>query len=102
MNIGKSIKLCRQQKSWNQAELARRADISISYLSLLERNDRDPNLSTLQNIASALGIPLSVLMFLSAEDDELSCLSSEVAEKLSWITFKLIQESKDHENNIQT
>lgn len=101
MNIGKSIKLCRQQKNWNQAELARRANISISYLSLLERNDRDPNLSTLQGIASALGIPLSVLMFLSAEDGELSCLSSEIAEKLSWVTFKLIQESKGDDNKIQ-
>lgn len=100
MNIGKSIKLCRQQKDWNQTELARRANISTSYLSLLERNDRDPNLSTLQNIASALGIPLSVLMFLSAEDGELSCLNSEIAEKLSWVTFKLIQEANVNDDKI--
>lgn len=100
MNIGKSIKLCRQQKDWNQTDLAKKSNISVSYLSLLERNERDPNLSTLQNIANALGLPLSVLMFLSAEDNELSCLSSEIAEKLSWVTFKLIQESKSNETDL--
>jgi|SRR6218665_3581301 transcriptional regulator with XRE-family HTH domain len=101
MNIGNSIKLCRQQKKWSQTELAKKAEISVSFLSLLERNKRDPNLSTLQGISKALGIPLSVLMFLSAEGDELSCLGSEVAEKLSWVTFKLIQESKNNDNKVQ-
>ena len=100
MNIGNAIKLCRQQKKWSQTELAEKAEISVSFLSLLERSKRDPNLSTLQGVAKALGIPLSVLMFLSAEDDELSCLGTEIAEKLSWVTFKLIQESKNNDNKV--
>jgi transcriptional regulator with XRE-family HTH domain len=101
MNIGNAIKLCRQQKNWSQTDLAQKAEISISFLSLLERGKRDPNLSTLQAISSALGVPLSVLMFLSAEGDELSFLGSEIAEKLSWVTFKLIQESKNSDNKVQ-
>lgn len=100
MNIGSAIKLCRQQKKWSQAELARKAEISISFLSLLERSKRDPNLSSLQSISKALGLPLSVLMFLSAEDDELSCFGSEIAEKLSWVTYKLIQESKSDDDKV--
>lgn len=98
MNIGKSIKLCRQQKDWSQSDLAQKAKISVSYLSLLERNERDPSISTLEEIAKALGIPLSVLIFLSAEEGELSGLSSDVAEKLSWVTFKLIQENSSAHN----
>jgi len=50
MNLGKAIKLCRVQKNTNQKELARLANISVSYLSLFERNKRDPNFSTLKNI----------------------------------------------------
>lgn len=91
MNIGRAIKLCRQQKGINQSSLASAADISVSYLSLLERNERDPNLSKLESICDALGVPISVLMFLSAEENDLSGLDPEIAEKLSWLSYRLIQ-----------
>ena len=92
MNFGKSIKLCRQQKSLKQAELAFKADISTSYLSLIERNERDPTLSTIKAIAGALDVPPSILMFLSADQNDLDSLGADVAEKLSWVTYKLMQE----------
>lgn len=90
MNLGNAIKLCRTQKNMNQAELAELADISVSYLSLLERGKRDPNFSTVQNIAAALNVPFSILMFLAAEKDELSGINPELAEKLSYTALKLI------------
>ena len=90
MNLGNAIKLCRTQKNMNQAELAKLADISTSYLSLLERGKRDPNLSTVKNIATALNIPFSILMFLAADGDELSSVNPELAEKLSHTALKLI------------
>ena len=93
MNVGNAIKLCRTQKNMNQAELAKLADISVSYLSLLERGKRDPNLSTVESIAAALNIPFSILMFLAAEKDELSGVNRELAEKLSYTALKLIAES---------
>tara|TARA_R110000822_G_scaffold292668_2_gene414681 strand:- start:432 stop:722 length:291 start_codon:yes stop_codon:yes gene_type:complete len=95
MNIGRAIKLCRQQKGMKQAALAAAADISTSYLSLLERNQRDPNLSTVERISEALQVPISILMFLSADKEELDSLDSELAEKISWLTYKLIQDSGD-------
>ncbi len=102
MNIGKSIRLCRQQKHWSQSELASKAEISVSYLSLLERNLRDPNISILTKLADSLSVPLSVLVFLSADKSELELLDSEVAEKLSWVTYKLIQDmDSDEEAEIQ-
>lgn len=97
MNLGKAIKLCRTQKNMSQADLAKLADISVSYLSLLERGKRDPNLSTVQNIATALNVPFSILMFLAAEKDELSEVNPELAEKLSYTALKLIEASA-HEN----
>jgi len=93
MNLGKAIKLCRTQKNINQTELAKLANISVSYLSLLERGKRDPNLSTVEKISTALKVPVSILMFLAADSNELSDISPQLAEKLSYTALKLIEAS---------
>lgn len=93
MNIGRAIKLCRNQRGLNQSELADAAGgLSTSYVSLLERGEReDPSLSTLESIANALEIPLSVLLFLAADDDELNGLDREIVEKLSTAAIQLMR-----------
>lgn len=95
MNLGNAIKLCRTQRNLSQAELARSAGISVSYLSLLERGKRDPTMSTVESIAEALTVPVSILVFLSADPDELHGVSPEVAEKLSSAVLRLIWTSND-------
>lgn len=90
MNLGKAIKLCRTQKRITQSELARKANISVSYLSLLERDKRDPNFSTIESIGAALDVPLSVLIFLASDKERLRSLSSDLAEKLSFVALQLI------------
>ena len=87
--------MCRVRKNLKQSELADSAGISPSYLSLLERNERDPNISTLTSVANALEIPVSILAFLASEPDEISEISTELAEKLSLIALQLIGESPD-------
>jgi len=89
MNLGKAVKLCRTQKDLSQTELAKAADISVSYLSLLERERRDPSLSTVEKIAAALKVPMIILMFLAADNSELSNIDSQLVEKLSYIALKL-------------
>lgn len=74
MNIGKAIKLCRINKNLKQRELAELAGISVSYISLLEINKRDPSFSLVQRIAVALEIPTIVIVGLAAEEDELENL----------------------------
>lgn len=90
MNIGNAIKLCRTQKGFTQAQLSEKAKISTSYLSLLEQSKRDPNLSTIQDIATALDVPISILMFLATDKDELNGIPNDLAEKLSFTVLKLI------------
>ena len=90
MNLGKAIKSIRTQLGLTQKELALRANISVSYLSLLETNNRDPSFSTIEAIATALNIPLSILVFLSAERSELDSLGDSLVEKLSHTVFELI------------
>ena len=61
MKLGKAIKLCRTQRYLSQTELAELANISVSYLSLLERDKRDPTLSTIKDIAEALNLHPSTI-----------------------------------------
>ena len=93
MDLGKAIKLCRTQRELNQTELADIAGISVSYLSLLERGHRDPTFSTVENIASGLKVPVSILIFLAADDEDMTGLSPELREKLSYTALQLIEKA---------
>jgi len=93
MNIGKAIKLCRTQKDMKQSDLAAQAGISVSYLSLLERGKRNPNLSTVQRIADSLNVPINILMFLAADPHEVEEINQDTVEKLSSIALKLMKET---------
>lgn len=66
-DLGNAIKTFRVSRRLSQSELAEMAEISVSYLSLLERNQRDPVFSTLQRIASACDVPLITLIFLATD-----------------------------------
>ena len=93
MNLGKAIKLCRTQKNMSQTELARRAEISIAYLSMLERGKRDPNFSKVRDIAAALDVPVSILIFLATDHKELNAISPELVDRLSSTALNLISAS---------
>lgn len=99
MNIGKIIKACRHRKNLSQKELAKKAKISISYLSLLERNLRKPNIKIIENIAAALDIPLSILIFLASDKKELIGLDKDIIGKLSHIILELIHDEKSMQIN---
>lgn len=91
MNLGKAISLCRAQRGLTQADLAARAGMSVSYLSLLEQNKRKgPTLSTIQKLAEALRVPSGILFFLAADQKELAGLGPELQEKLAYAALSLL------------
>lgn len=100
MNIGNAIQLARTKRKLTQVQLATRAGISVSYLSLLERSLRDPPLSTLQKIAVALNMPLEILFFLGAEVGELSGLNKELAGQLAVAALELLNEPESPKTNL--
>jgi len=91
MQLGRSIRLCRTQRNLSQGALADAAGISKSYLCLLERDRRDPPISTLDKIAKALNIPLNIMLFLGAEEEELRGLPVEVRDRLAGVALGLIR-----------
>ncbi|MEK3947314.1 helix-turn-helix transcriptional regulator [Paenibacillus sp. FSL H7-0703] len=72
MSIGQNIKTLRKQKKLTQVELAKKANMSRSYLADVEGNRYNPSLETLRSIADALGVSISVIT-----DDEDVTISTE-------------------------
>lgn len=65
--IGTKIRRLRREEGITLDTLATRAGLSKSYISKLERGLQSPSISTLSNIASALGVDITELF---REEDE--------------------------------
>ncbi|MDR1275541.1 MAG: helix-turn-helix transcriptional regulator [Candidatus Accumulibacter sp.] len=92
MNVGQAIKLCRTRRGISQADLARQAEFSVSYLSMLENNKRDPTLSTMTKIAHALRIPVGIIFFLGAEGGDLNGIDKSLQGELARTALELLNE----------
>ena len=65
--VAKNIQLVRKQQKLSQQALAKKARVSVSYVSMLERGTRVPPLDTLEVLAKALGVaPLYLCQELTA------------------------------------
>lgn len=62
MTIGENIKALRKKAGYTQLQLARKANMSRSYLGDLEADRYNPSVSTLNAIADALKVKVSDLM----------------------------------------
>ena len=82
MDVGSAIRLCRKRRGVSQTDVATRAECSVSYLSMLENNKRDPTLSMVTKIAEALHVPVGVLFVMASEEKELGNIDSRLAGKL--------------------
>lgn len=61
MTIGECIRTLRASAGLKQHELAARAGVSASMLSLIESGKREPTIPMLRSVAGALGVPANVL-----------------------------------------
>ena len=91
MNLGKGIKLVRTLRDLTQSELSRKSGIDHSYISLLERGKRDPTFSTIVRLATALDVPLVILVFLASDEEDLVGLDAVLQEKLSNSALQLLR-----------
>jgi len=58
------IRTLRKARKMTQAELARKAELSLGYIAHLETETgpRDPKVSSLRKLAKALGVPVTELL----------------------------------------
>ena len=93
MDVGVRLQGIRKLKGLSQRELAKRAGVTNSTISMIEKNSVSPSISSLKKVLS--GIPMSLVEFFSLDMDEenttqvvykadelLSMSSGEVAFKL--------------------
>ncbi len=94
MNVGKAIHTVREARGLSAKELAEKADISVNYLSLLERGERSsPALMNVSAVAEALHFPLPLLLFLAMTPDERdAALPRAVGEKLAALVLDLLRD----------
>ena len=95
----RALKLVRQYHRLNQVEMAKRLDVSPSYLSEIEKGRKTPSFELLENYASLIGIPVSSLVFLAEElEAESGTVKTAVVDKvlkiLEWIADSEQQSGK--------
>lgn len=95
MNVGQAIRLCRTQQGASQSAVATRANCSVSYLSMLENNKRDPTLSTITRIAEALHVPIGLLLVLAAEQNDLGAIDGHITQRLLQTALASLGNSAD-------
>lgn len=71
MDLGQTIKDLRQEKKLTQEQLATQCGMTQTYLSQIERNQKEPTLSALKDIATSLEVPIPVLFFLSIDEKDI-------------------------------
>ena len=60
-SVGRRIRSLREAKDLSLRALASRSGLSINAISRIERGQSSPTVSSLQNLASALGVPIPAL-----------------------------------------
>lgn len=65
-----NIAQLRLQRGWSQAELAKHAETSQSYIARLELGQTDPQISTARKIAKTLGVSIEVFANALASEEE--------------------------------
>jgi len=70
MNIGSAIESVRKIKNISQKDLAERAEITQSYLSLIESDKKIPNVKTLNAISAVLDLPTPFLLLFSISEND--------------------------------
>lgn len=81
--VGKKIRQLRTSRfgpKMTQEELAEKAEISVSFLSMIERGERAPHIETLAKIAYALQVPLTELFSFDSDPEKLDALYKPLVE----------------------
>lgn len=62
MNFGLRLKTLRKSRDLTLKEFSALSEVSVSFLSEMERNDKSPSLDTLYKIAAALNLTVADLL----------------------------------------
>jgi len=98
--LGKNIKLLRAYRQFSQALLAEKADISIAYLSKIERGIKYPKPDILSQIAEGLGVEVFELFKPVIKHKPVPIVMSDDKKKLLTRLSKVMTEKVNNAVNI--
>lgn len=82
MNYSKAVRIARAVSGLQQKELAEKAGLDPSHVSLIEKGARKPSVGAIGKICKALEIPEPLFTMLAAEAKDLKGMNAEDAERL--------------------
>lgn len=71
MDYGKAIRILRAITGLQQRDLAQKARVDASLISLIEHGKRTPSLTTITRISAALEVPQHLFTLLASEGEDL-------------------------------
>lgn len=90
-DFGPRLRDLRERLGWSQMELAKRARLSPATISRLELNQCSPTLDTMLALTSAMGLPVTVLVYDAVDQaDELASLIRELPTRDQTLAYALI------------
>lgn len=92
MNIGIVIKDFRKRKGLNQGELAQKCGVTQTYFSQIENGKKVPGVDLLNKISEILGVPTSIIMFLSLEIEEVKAEKREAYKQIAPALHAMVKE----------
>ena len=63
LDVALRLKLFRTVAGLRQHEVARQLDVTVNFVSMMERGTRQPTLKYLRRFARTVGVPVSVLLW---------------------------------------
>ena len=100
LTVGGVVRAIRTHRGLTLDELSAETGISISYLSLIERDRREPSLSNLGTLAEAFGLPVGVLLLLGTDTSRLEKSDAEISEQILDVIRKLLQSDERYPASI--
>ena len=84
-SIGENIRRYRKKRKWRQEDLAEKVDLSVNYISLLERGEKIPALDTFIEIVNVLGVT-SDMVLTDVLDAGYQIKSTQLADRIAQLS----------------
>jgi transcriptional regulator with XRE-family HTH domain len=82
MDYSKAVRIARAVSGLQQKELAEKAGLDPSHVSLIEKGSRKPSIGAIEKICEALGIPEPLFTMLAAEKRDLKGMNGKDVARL--------------------
>ncbi len=83
MNYGKALKIGRAVAGISQKDLAKKADLDPSHVSLIEKGERKPSVGAVHRLAQALEVPEHLFTLLAAEPNDIKNIDAPELSRIS-------------------